>query len=81
MTITISPETQELLERRLKIGDFKSTDELLHAALAALDSVQESGLDEETLKAIESSEEDIAAGRLHDWKDIREQVRARLSGR
>jgi hypothetical protein len=34
------------------------------------------GLDEETLAAIDQAEDEIERGEVHDWKDVREQVRA-----
>ena len=79
MTVTISPETQKLLEEKLKTGAYSSADELLHAALEALGT--EAELDRETLEAIDRAEEAVDAGRVHEWKDVREVVKAKLLGK
>jgi Arc/MetJ-type ribon-helix-helix transcriptional regulator len=77
MTISLSPETQELLEAKLKTGKYHSPDELVKAALKALDYTE---IDDETLDDIDRAEDQIDRGETVDWKEIREQVRARLSG-
>jgi hypothetical protein len=38
-------------------------------------------LDQATLDAIDSAEDQIEQGRVHDWKDVREQVRAKFLGK
>ncbi|HVT83217.1 MAG TPA: hypothetical protein VHM90_21440 [Phycisphaerae bacterium] len=81
MTIIIGPETQRMLEEKLKTGDYKSTEEVLQAALHALDQGQEEELDDETRAAIARAEQDIAQGRVHDWNVVRDQVLATLSGK
>ena len=79
MTITLSPETQRLLEDQLNTGNFASADEVLRAALQALDELSE--LDQATLDAIDVSEEEIERGEFVDWDDVREDVRAEFRGR
>ena len=80
MTISLSPETQKLLEDRLKTGEYGSADAVLHAALEALSELEKHGLDEQTLDAIDHAEDQIDRGEVHDWKDVREQVRAKFLG-
>jgi len=70
MTISISPETQKLLEERLRTGGYASADELLRAALSAFGEP----LDEATLDAIDEGEDDLANGRVHDWENVRDQI-------
>ena len=79
MTITLSPETQRLLEDQLNTGNFASADEVLRAALQALDELSE--LDQATLDAIDVSEEENERGEFVDWDDVREDVRAEFRGR
>jgi hypothetical protein len=64
MEIQLRHETRRLLEEKLQSGPYKSTDELLHAALVSLDNRSEGELDAETLDAIDRAEEAIAAGRV-----------------
>ena len=75
MTIDLSPQTQTLLDQKLQSGEYRSADELLHAALEALDVVEGGALDEATLDALDRAEDEIERGEDHDWKDVREQVR------
>lgn len=79
MNIVISPETQKLLEAKLRGGEYRSADEVLHAALQALDET--SGLDDATLDAIDRSEDQIERGQVHNWADVRERVRDKFMGK
>ncbi len=78
MDIALSPETQKLLEEKLKNGGYRSADDVVHAALEALDELEAHGLDEETLDVIDRAEDQIERGEVHDWKNVREQVRTRF---
>jgi putative addiction module CopG family antidote len=78
MDIALSPETRKLLEDKLLSGEYRSADEVVHAALDALNELEDYGLDEETLNAIDRAEDQIEQGQVYDWKDVREQVRARF---
>ena len=81
MGISLSQETEKRLEERVKNGAYRTADDLILAALGALDELDDAGeLDEETLDAIDRAEGQIERGEVHDWKDIREQVRGRLMG-
>jgi|HubBroStandDraft_1064217.scaffolds.fasta_scaffold525866_1 Arc/MetJ-type ribon-helix-helix transcriptional regulator len=81
MTISISAETQKLLEEKLRSGEYKSVDEVVHAALDALKTMEAHSLDDATLDAIDRAEDQIEQGQVHDWKDAREKVRARFLGK
>ncbi len=78
MTITLSAETQKRLEDKLKSGAYGSADEVVHAALAALDEIEAMGLDEETLAAIDQAEEQIERGEEHDAKQARQMMQSWL---
>ena len=74
MTIVLSPETQKLLEKKLSGGEFASADEVVRAALEALDWSSGNFLDEGTLDALDRAEDQIERGEERDWKDVRQQV-------
>jgi putative addiction module CopG family antidote len=74
MNVVLSPETQKLLDERLKSGDYGSVDEALRAALEALTWASAAPLDDATLDAIDEGEDQIERGQAHDWKDVRQQV-------
>jgi Arc/MetJ-type ribon-helix-helix transcriptional regulator len=80
VTIELSDETQKLLEEKLREGSYPSADEVLKAALNALNELEEVGLDEETLDAIDEAEAQIDRGEVYDWKDVRERIRAKFLG-
>ena len=81
MTITLSPETQKLLEEQMKTGQFSDADEVLRLALQTL-SQTEAGdyddLDADTRAAIEESEAQLARGEGSTWEDVREELRAKF---
>jgi putative addiction module CopG family antidote len=81
MNIALSPATEKLLAEKLKGGDYGSADEVVRAALEALDELNAHSLDEQILNAIDRAEDQIERGAVHDWKDVREQVRARFLGK
>ena len=62
MSITLSPETQKLIEERMKQDGYPSADDVVLAALELLD--QKEPLDEQTLAAIDRAESQIEAGEL-----------------
>jgi putative addiction module CopG family antidote len=78
MTISLGPETQKLIEARLKTGEYRSADDVVHAAMEALSELEATRLDEPTLDAIDRAEDQIERGQVHDWKDVREQVRTKF---
>lgn len=77
MSIVLSSKTQKLLEDRLKAGAYTSPDDLVNAALEALDQLTE--LDEPTLDAIDRAEDQIEAGSVHQWRDVRDQIRSEFN--
>ena len=81
MTISLSLETQKLLEEKLRSGEYGSADEVVHAALEALNEREAHSLDDATLDAIDRAEDQIERGQVHEWKDVREQVRAKFLGK
>jgi len=80
MDVSLSPKTHRLLEARLKTGGYRSADEVVHAALEALNELEANGLDDATLDSIDDAEDQIERGEVHDWQDVRERVRAKFMG-
>ena len=80
MSISLSQETEKLLEERIKTGGYGSADDVVQAALEALDALEAGSLDAEALNAIDRAEDQIERGEVHDWNDVRERVRAEFLG-
>jgi len=78
MAINLNADTQKRVEEKLKSGEYCSADELVCAAIDALDEIEAHGLDKETIEAIERGNEQIERGEVFDWKDVREQIRKKF---
>lgn len=81
MSITLTPETQKLLEDRMKKGDYATPDDLVRAALQTLDDVEGEAyedLDQDTREAIERAEAQAARGEGRPWDDVKAEFRARF---
>jgi hypothetical protein len=50
----------------------------MRAALEALTELEALGLDDDALDAIDRAEDEIDRGEVHEWKDVRDPVRARF---
>jgi predicted transcriptional regulator len=78
MTITLSPETQQLLEARMKRDGFKSADDAVRALLND-DIVDDRS--PETIAAIRRGMEDARAGRTRPWEEVKKELIARNANR
>jgi predicted transcriptional regulator len=84
MAISLSPETQKLIEERMKETGVGTADELVRVALQTLR--QERGedfddLDEKTKAAIEEGLAQADRGEGRPWEDVRKEIRARFIDR
>ena len=80
MHIVLSPETQKLLEERMRSGRFASPDEAVRAALQTLGEVEGDlleDLDPETQAAIDRADAQADRGEDRPWEEVREELRAR----
>lgn len=80
MTIYLTPETQTLLDRKLESGQYRSADEVVHAALEALDEIESHHLTPEIQTTIDRAEDQIEAGQVHEWSQVKESIRAKFLG-
>ena len=84
MTITLSPETQKMLEHRMQLNGFKNPDDALRAALMTMEETEEQQEDDrspETLEAIRRGLADAEAGRTRPWEDVKRDLLARRAKR
>lgn len=80
MVISLSEETQRLLQEKLTGGGYGSADDVVRAALDALDQLEAPALDAETLDGIDRAEEQIKRGDVREWADARDQGRGTFRG-
>jgi predicted transcriptional regulator len=71
MTITLNSDNQRRVQEKLAGGLYQSVDDLLSAALRALDE------EEQTIAAIAEGYEDFRAGRCQSWEDADAEFRRR----
>jgi Arc/MetJ-type ribon-helix-helix transcriptional regulator len=74
MALTLSQDVERQVEERVRLGEFATPDDVVRAAMSALRLVEESGLDDQTLDAIDEAEDDIARGDVQDWAAIRRKL-------
>ena len=80
MNISLSDETQQLLERQMKERGDSSPDEVIRAALETLESQTLDYLDPDTLAAIERAEAEIAQGEGIPLDEAFERLRRKHLG-
>ncbi len=77
MNILLSPETLQLLEQRMKEGDYSSPDEIVRVALERLEPDDAQADDVETRAAIQRGIADVEAGRTRPWAHVKRELMAR----
>ena len=84
MPITLSPQTQKLIEERMKATGCSTPDELVQVALQTLEQVQEEDyeeLDSETRAAIEEAEAQYQRGEGIPLDEAFARLRAKYLGK
>ena len=84
MNISLSPQTHQLLQERMKKGGFSSPDDVVLIALETMDQVEGEpfeSLDEATRAAIERAEAQSDRGEGRSWEEVREELRAKYANR
>jgi len=77
MNIVLSPETQILLEQRMRKGGYSSPDDAVRAELETLDRLDDEELDDETIDDIEQGLAEADRGQMRPWEQVREELRAK----
>jgi Arc/MetJ-type ribon-helix-helix transcriptional regulator len=80
MNIVISPETQKLLEARMKEGDYTSPDDLIRAALETMEGEPFEDFDPALQADIEQSEQQAERGEGIPVDDAFKQLRRKHFG-
>ena len=83
MTITLSPETQKMLEHRMQVNGFVNADDAIHAALVAMTESPDQVDDRspETLAAIQRGLAQAEAGLSRSWGEFEKELIARNATR
>jgi len=81
MNLTLSPQTQQLLEEQMRKCRCDNPDDLVRVALLTLDGLKGEDyddLDATTRAAIEDGEAQFQRGEYRPWEEVREELRARF---
>lgn len=81
MTISLSTETQRLLEQEMQAAGVDTPDELVRVALQTLHQVRGEDfedLDAATQAALEVGLSQADRGETRPWKEVREELRRRF---
>lgn len=81
MSFSLSPETQKLIEERMRLGGYSSPDDLVRDAIDVLAQVGGEELDEETLASIRRGEEQVQRGEYRDWEQVKAEIRSKYLGK
>jgi Arc/MetJ-type ribon-helix-helix transcriptional regulator len=77
MGISLRPETQQLIEERLKKGGYSTADDIVRVALETLDRCEADPLDDDTWQAIEIAEAQYQRGECVPWEQVRAELEAK----
>jgi Arc/MetJ-type ribon-helix-helix transcriptional regulator len=77
MNVVLSPETQRLLEERMKKGKFTSADDAVRVALQTLDQLEADDMDDDTLAAIEEGLAQAHRGEGRPWDEVKAKLRSK----
>ena len=77
MNFALKPSIEKFVEDQVNSGRFTSPDAVLEEALTRMMEEEATHFDEETLAAIDESEDQIARGEVRDWKEVSAELRAK----
>ena len=80
MTISLTAETQKLLDAQMKKGSFSTPDDALRLALETLDQVRGEDvedLDSETQAALDRAFAQSERGEGRPWEEVRSELTAK----
>jgi antitoxin ParD1/3/4 len=80
MNISLSPETQKLIEERMKRAGYRTADEAVRSALETMEQFEAEELDDQTLAEIEEGEAQLDRGEGLPLKEAFEQLRKKHLG-
>ena len=81
MSISLTHETQQLIEEQMKRTGIETADDLVRLALRTLNQIQSEDfeeLDPETRAAIDEAEAQLDRGEGRPWEQVRGELRARF---
>ena len=80
MAISLTPETERILEARAKRDGYATPDDLIRVALGVLDHVDDDCLSQEELAELSQSLAEVDRGEVVEWSDLSARLRHKFLG-
>ena len=77
MNLSLNPDVQRFIEEKDLAGHFATPEDVVHTAIARLQSDEAIELDDEELAAIEEGLAQADRGEGRPWEQVREELRAK----
>jgi|SRR5690242_813828 len=80
MNVVLSPQTQTLLEERMRKNGYSNPDDAVRAALETLNEVEAASvgpLDSQTIAAIEEGEAQLDRGEGRSWEELKAELQGK----
>jgi putative addiction module CopG family antidote len=74
MNLSLKPQIEKFINEQIKAGHYSSATEVLEEAVVRM-MEESAGLDEDTLAAIDRSEDQIKRGKYQDWRKVSRELR------
>ena len=81
MKVALKPAARQFIDEQVKTGRFNSPEDVLDEAINRMMDDAGVALDEQSLAAIDKSEDQIERGQFRDWKKTSAQLRAKYLAR
>lgn len=80
MNLSLNPDVQKFIEEKVRTGDYSTPEDVVHTAIARLQSDEALGLeelDDEELAPIEEGLAQAKRGEGRPWEEVRDELRAK----
>ena len=84
ISLSLRPDVQKFIEEKVRAGQYATPEDVVHEAIARLQSDEELAaeeLDDETLAALEEADAQYDRGEFRDLNAVAEELRARFHKR
>ncbi len=77
MDLSLTAESQKFIHEQITAGRYSSAEDVVEDALRRMMDEDVLDLDDETLAAIDESEDQIERGQYRDWREVSAELRAK----
>jgi Arc/MetJ-type ribon-helix-helix transcriptional regulator len=77
MNLSLNPDAQRFIEEKVRAGQYATPEDVIHTAIARLQSDELIELDDDELISIEEGLAQADRGEGRPWEQVREELRAK----